>query len=100
MITIPCKVSKGMFSDEWLIEVKFPRRRKETFSVYKSKVYMGKEPSDHTKTVDGEVEVVIVEEKGKMVLVDLPSPGTTSGPRFKVPKGFLKPAVERGESKR
>ena len=90
MTTIPCKVAKGMFSDEWSVEVIFSKRKRETFFVRKEKVYLDEELTDPAKTVSGEVEVVVVEEKGDRVLVDLLSPGITFGPRFSVPKSFLK----------
>jgi len=71
--SLPCKVSLGMFSSEWLVSVEIPDARSIQTFVNKSSVIAQNEPTSDTK-VDGRVRVSLVEvdPKTKSVLVDLP----------------------------
>lgn len=78
-----------MFSSERGVLVELPDGRKVTALVDKRHVIVDKDPQPGGE-VEGRVKVFIVEQKRDSVIVDLPQPGLTEGPRLKVPKTFLR----------
>lgn len=90
MITLPCRVSRGQFSYEYFIEIDLSGRKRQYF-VDKSQVHnMAKELNDSTESVDGEVEVFVVDENKDTVLVALPQGTDTGSTKFRVTRNCLK----------
>jgi hypothetical protein len=87
--TISCKVSLGMFSNERGVLVELPDGRKISALVDKRHVIVDEDPKPGAE-VEGRVKVSVVEPKKDSIIVDLPQPGLTEGPRLKVPKTFLR----------
>ena len=73
---IPCKVSLGLFSNEWLISVDVPDSKQLTTFVNQLNVRTEGTPTPENK-VDGWVRVSLVEidKRTNSVLVDLPQGG-------------------------
>ena len=88
-VTISCKVSPGMFTNERGVRIKLPDGREVSTLVDKRHVLLDKEPLPGSE-VDGRVKVVVVETTPDSVLVDLPQPGFGEGPRLRVPKTFVR----------
>jgi len=86
--SISCTVSQGMFSSERGVFVELPDGRKVTAFVDKRDVIVDHDPAVGEE-VRGRVKVAVVEEKKDSVIVDLPQPTITSGPRLRVPKVLL-----------
>jgi putative intracellular protease/amidase len=86
--SISCTVSQGLFSSERGVFVELPDGRKVTAFVDKRDVIIDRDPARGEK-VRGRVKVAVVEEKKDFVIVDLPQPTITGGPRLRVPKVFL-----------
>ncbi|MBI4505274.1 MAG: hypothetical protein HY691_07045 [Chloroflexi bacterium] len=81
--TIPCVISRGMFQDERAVIVALPNEAKATFLVDKRHVIPQDDPGPG-RQVEGYVKVSIVAEQDDSVIVDLPQPGLTVGPRIAV----------------
>lgn len=86
--SIRCKVSQGMFSSERGVLVELPDGRKMTAFVDKCDVLVDRDPVAGEE-VRGRVKVAVIEEKKDSVIVDLPQPTITGGPRVRVPKVLL-----------
>ncbi|MGE0826083.1 MAG: hypothetical protein AB7G75_01300 [Candidatus Binatia bacterium] len=86
--SISCTVSQGMFSGERGVLVELPDGRKVTAFVDKHDVIVDRDPA-RGEEVRGRVKVAVVAENKDSVIVDLPQPTITGGPRLRVPKVFL-----------
>jgi hypothetical protein len=87
--TISCKVALGMFPSEREVIVELADGRQMSALADKRDVIVEKDPALGSE-VPGRVKVSIVEPAGKdAVIVDLPQPGLTEGPRVKVAKASL-----------
>lgn len=88
-LTIGCKVSVGMFSNERGVRVDLPDGRRVSAFVDKRHVIVNRDPKPG-KEVDGRIKVSVVEIKRDSAIVDLPEPAFDTGPRLRVPKTFLR----------
>lgn len=87
--TISCKAALGMFSSEREVVVELADGRKISALVDKGDVIVDEDPLPG-KEVPARLKVTIVEKSGKdAVIVDLPQPSLTEGPRVKVAKASL-----------
>ena len=91
-VLIGCMVSLGMFSSERIIEITLPDGRKISAFVDKQDVITEQEPTP-AGPVRGQVRVSVVEEREDSVIIDLPQPSMTEGPRLIVPKTLLEQSV-------
>ena len=86
--TLRCKVSPGMFSSERGVIIELQDGRKVAAFIDKRHVRVDQEPQSG-REVDGYVKVSIVEIGKDFVIVDLPQPGLTDGPRLKVSRNQI-----------
>ena len=86
--TLNCKVSLGMFSSERGVQIELPDGRVITALVDKNDVTVDRDPPKGG-TVAGKVKVTVVEAAGDSVVVDLPQPAISEGPRLIVPRALL-----------
>jgi hypothetical protein len=86
--SITCKVSRGVFSNERVVLVELPEGRAVTAFVDKRDVIVDRDPAVGEE-VGGRLKVEVVETKNDSVLVELPQPSITGGPRVRVPKTLL-----------
>lgn len=86
--SISCTVPQGMFSSERGVFVELLAGRKVTAFVDKRDVIVDRDPAVGEE-VRGRVKVAVIEEKKDSVIVDLPQPTITSGPRLRVLKVLL-----------
>jgi hypothetical protein len=77
-----------MFSNERGVLVELPDGRTLTAFVDKRDVIVEREPVGEEE-IRGRVKVQVIEEKNDSVLIDLPRPTITGGPRLRVPKKLL-----------
>lgn len=87
--TISCKVSLGLFSDERAVSISLAADKKVSAIINKRQITVDHEPKEGEE-VNGRVEVTLVQDNGDSVIVDLPQPGLTEGPRLVVPKSLLR----------
>ena len=88
VVAIRCTVSRGMFEDERAVHVELSDGRTVSAFVDKEDVLVEEEPSAVSE-VTGRVRVVVVKENDKSVILDLPQPTITNGPRVEVNKELL-----------
>ena len=86
--TIRCLVSTGMFSTERGVSIHLPDGRNIEAFVDRRHVIVVKEPTPG-RQVEGHLKVNVVERQKKTVIVDLPEPAITVGPRLRIPTDFL-----------
>lgn len=87
-VFLHCKVSLGMFSSERGISVVLPSGQKIVAFVDKRDVNVGRDPRPGEE-IDGLVKVSVVTESRQSIVVDLPQPAISQGPRIEVPPRML-----------
>lgn len=86
--TIPCRVSRGMFSDERAVLLDLPGEGRVSVLVDERSVKVSRDPGPDEE-VDGRLNVYIVAEEGENVVLDLPQPSITGGSRVIVPRRLV-----------
>jgi hypothetical protein len=77
-----------MFSSEWAITIELPAGERITAFVDKSLVKVRREPAPG-QYVPGELEVLLVKERGDTLLLELLAPSLTSPSRIEAPRSLL-----------
>ncbi len=86
--TIECEVWPGMFSDERGIQFRLPDGREVSAFVDRSQVVTAEDPRPG-RAVRGRLKVTLVEKRGGVLVIDMPQPGFSAGPRLEVPASFV-----------
>lgn len=87
-VNIKCRVLPGVFSEEREVVISLPDGQTMSAPISKRLVQVEEEPHIGHE-VEGSVRALLVEEGDRTVLVELPQPGLSKGPRIVVPKELL-----------
>ena len=90
MTFLECKISKGLFEDERIVESTIGDRIYKTI-VDREDVEENQAPQED-KWVEGRLQVYIVKRNGETVLVNLPRETAGNGRRLSVPENLLQSA--------
>jgi len=82
---VECKILLGVFSDEREAVLKLADGKEISVPVNKSLIRVESEPSEETAGL-GRVKVRVIREEADRLLVELPGPGLTQGPRVEIPR--------------
>lgn len=85
---ILCRVSQGMFSNEWEVTVELSNGYYVIAFIDKKQVFIKQEPEKGQK-VGGKVMVSVVTLKKDTIIVDLPQPTLTKGTRIEISKQLV-----------
>ncbi len=83
---LPCKIAQGLFEDERIVEFTVGETTYQTIA-HKEQVE-GKEPKEDG-WIGGRLQVYVVEENEKRVLMNLPREAAGNGRRLSVPLDLL-----------
>ena len=74
--SIPCRVARGMFSNERSVLLDLPGEERLSVLVDEKNVHVAHDP-DIDEEVDGRLDVRIVADEGDSFVVDMPQPSLT-----------------------
>jgi len=86
--TLPCRISRGIFSSERGVRVTLPTGREVCTIVDKEHVHPDQDVPPGQE-IEGRVNVRVVELREDSALVDLPQPAVMQGTRIEIPRTML-----------
>ncbi len=93
ILTLPCKVSEGIFSFEKVVSVVMPTEQTYFGFVQDCNLILDQKPRGDEE-VDGRIKISLIKFDNKNILFSFPEEQSTfRGTRFKVPAGWFREHV-------